>query len=86
MSNVSIKKPPSSEFFFSFFLQMKKGNRAIEDIKQQEIIESVKSLDLNAKGGISSKQSYNTRLLTTTPHREREKKKVTKSTTKWNLI
>lgn len=38
---------------FTLFLQMKKRNRAIGDIKQREIIESVTSLDLNTKGGIS---------------------------------
>jgi len=43
---------------------MKKENMAIGDIKQQEIIESVTSLDLNAKGGISSRQSNRARILT----------------------
>lgn len=42
---------------FTLFLQMKKRNRAIGDIKQQEIIESVTSLDPNAKGGISFEDS-----------------------------
>lgn len=51
---------------FTLFLQMKKRNRAIGDIKQQEIIESVKSLDLNTKGGISSRQSNRARILTAT--------------------
>ncbi len=59
MSDVSISKPPSSGF--SLFLQMKKENRATGDIKQQEITESVTSLGLNTKGGISSRQSYRTR-------------------------
>lgn len=48
---------------FTLFLQMKKENMAIGDIKQQEIIESVTSLDLNAKGGISSRQSSRARIL-----------------------
>lgn len=49
---------------FTLFLQMKKENMAIGDIKQQEITESVTSLDLNAKGGISSRQSNRARILT----------------------